>query len=70
MGGVEYRLGRVELRGGGRYTRDRWHPSGGAGFNLSPGWSVDVGAFGTSTNIERTRRLALAVSLRMNPTGD
>ena len=69
-GGVEYRLGRVELRGGGRYTRDRWHPSGGAGFNLSPGWSVDVGAFGTSTNIERTRRLALAVSLRMNPTGD
>ena len=69
-GGYEHRLGRVELRGGGRYSRDRWHPSGGAGFNLSPGWSVDVGAFGTSTNIERTRHLALAVSLRMNPTGD
>ena len=69
-GGLEYRLGRVELRGGGRFARDRWHPSGGAGFNLSPRWSVDVGAFGTSTNIEQTRHVALAMSLRMNPTDD
>ena len=38
------------------------------GFDLSPGWSVDVGAFGTSTNIERKRHTAIAVSLRLNPT--
>ena len=44
-GGYEYRFGRVELRGGGRYSRDRWHPSGGVGFNLSPRVSFDVGAF-------------------------
>ena len=69
-GGLEYRFGRVELRGGGRFSRDRWHASGGAGFNVSPGWSVDVAAFGTSTNIERKRHMALAVSLRLNPTGD
>lgn len=65
-GGIEYLLGGVELRGGGRYSRDRWHPSGGAGFNLTPGFGVDVAIFGTSTNIERRRNLALAVSLRFN----
>jgi hypothetical protein len=67
-GGLEYRLGRVELRGGGRFTQDRWHGTGGVGLDVSPGWSVDVGAFGTSTNIERTRHVAIAVSLRLNPT--
>ena len=67
-GGLEYRIGQVELRGGGRLTRDTWHPSGGVGFDLSPGWSIDAGVFGTSTNIERRRRIALAVSLRLNPT--
>ena len=67
-GGLEYRLGPVELRGGGRFTRDTWHPSGGVGFDLSPGWSIDAGVFGTSTNIERRRRMALAVSFRLNPT--
>ena len=67
-GGIEYRLGKVELRGGGRFTRDTWHPSGGVGFDLSPGWSIDAGVFGTNTNIERRRRMALAVSFRLNPT--
>ncbi len=67
-GGLEYRLARVELRGGGRFARDRWFASGGVGFDLSPGWSVDVAAFGTSTNIERKRHTAIAVSLRLNPT--
>ena len=67
-GGLEYRIGQVELRGGGRLTRATWHPSGGVGFDLSPRWSIDAGVFGTSTNIERRRRIALAVSLRLNPT--
>jgi hypothetical protein len=65
-GGVEYRLGAVELRGGGRYGLDRWHPAGGVGFNFGSRFSVDVAAFGTTTNIERTLRPGLAVSLRFN----
>jgi hypothetical protein len=64
--GVERRLGRVELRGGGRYGLDRWHPTGGIGFNLSQRVSLDVAAFGTTTNIERQMRLGLAVSFRFN----
>ena len=63
--GVEYRLPSLELRAGGRFSGDRWHPAGGVGFELSPGWHLDVGAFGTSLNPERKRTLALALSLRM-----
>ena len=68
-GGVERRFGRVELRGGGRYGLDRWHPTGGVGFNLSQRVSLDVAAFGTTTNIERQMRPGLAVSFRFN-SGD
>jgi hypothetical protein len=57
-------LNRIELRGGARYSRERWEPSGGIGFNLTSGFGIDVAAFGTSANAERERRLALAVSLR------
>ena len=64
--GVEYRLGRVEFRGGARYGLERWHPSGGIGFNLVERFSVDVAAFGTTTNIERELRPGVAVSLRFN----
>lgn len=64
--GFEYRLGWVELRGGGRYGLDRWHPTGGVGLNLSRRVSLDVAAFGTTTNIERQMRPALAVSFRFN----
>ena len=67
-GGVERRFGAIELRGGGRYSRDQWHPSGGLGFNLSERFSIDVAAFTTSTNIERMRNPAIAASLRFNPT--
>jgi hypothetical protein len=63
-GGAEYRLGVIELRGGGRYSRRIWNPSGGIGFNLLPGFGIDVAAFGTATNIERQRKASLAVSLR------
>ena len=67
-GGIEHRFGRVELRGGGRYGLDRWHPTGGIGFNLSQRVSLDIAAFGTTTNIERQMRPALAVSFRFNST--
>jgi hypothetical protein len=65
-GGVEYRLAMVELRGGARHSRDRWHPSAGVGLDLTRGFGVDVTAFGTSANIERRRDMAVAVSLRFN----
>ena len=64
--GLEYRLENIELRGGARYSRDRWHPSVGAGINVTRGFGVDVAAFSTSANIERRRDTALAISLRFN----
>ncbi len=65
-GGYEQRAGRVELRGGARYTVSKWNPTGGIGFDLSNHISLDVAAFGTNANIERKRRLALAASIRFN----
>ena len=65
-GGVEFRLGPIEFRGGARYGLERWHPSGGIGFNLGRRFSIDVAAFGTTTNIERELRPGVAVSLRFN----
>ena len=66
--GYEQRLGRFQLRGGARYVTDRWEPTGGAGFNVTDSFGVDVGLFGTSANLERKRHLAIAVSLRLMHT--
>jgi hypothetical protein len=66
--GAEWRLGRIELRAGASYSLKRWHPAGGIGLNLSQRVSLDVGAFGSTTNIERQLRPALTVSLRLNRT--
>lgn len=63
-GGYEHRLGRVQLRGGARYITDRWEGTGGAGYNLTQNFGVDVGLFSTSANIERQRHMAIAVSVR------
>lgn len=64
-GGYEQRLDRVQLRGGGRYIRERFEPTGGVGFNFSDRVGIDVGLFGTSANLERKRHLGIAVSLRL-----
>jgi hypothetical protein len=63
-GGYEQRLGRIQLRGGGRYVKERFEPTGGVGFNFSDRTGIDFAAFGTSANFERKRHVALAVSLR------
>ena len=63
--GYEQRLGRVQLRGGARYIKERWEPTGGAGYNFTNHFGVDVGLFSTSANLERQRHLAIAVSLRL-----
>ncbi len=64
--GVELRRGWIELRGGGRFLRDRWHPSVGVGLNRSEGRSLDIALFGVSANVARKRTLAIAVSLRLD----
>lgn len=65
-GGYEHRFGRFEARGGARYTFGMWNPSAGIGLDLSRKIAIDVAAFGTATNIERTRQLAIAASIRIN----
>jgi hypothetical protein len=64
--GLERRFGVIELRGGARHTRGTWHPTGGVGLNVLGPVSFDVAAFSTNTNVERARKLAIAVSLRIN----
>ena len=64
--GGEYRFGTVDLRGGARFSQDKWHPTVGAGFNFTPRFSLDAALFTTSTNFERRRDTALALSLRFN----
>ncbi len=66
-GGVERRIGAIELRAGGRFSRGQWHPAAGLGFNLGRRFSIDVAGFTTSANIERKRNPAMAASLRFNP---
>ena len=64
-GGYEHRFDRVQLRGGGRYVRERFEPTGGVGFDFSDRVGMDVGLFSTSANLERKRHVAIAVSLRL-----
>ena len=64
--GFEARYRWVELRGGGRFLRDRWHPSVGVGLNSSGGPSLDVALFGGSASVIGKRTLSVAVSLRLN----
>jgi hypothetical protein len=52
--GLERRFGRMG------------NPTGGVGFDLSRRVSMDVAAYGTNANIERTRQTAIAVSIRFN----
>jgi hypothetical protein len=64
--GLERQFGRIELRGGARYSFSKWNPTTGIGFDLSRRVSFDLAAYGTNANIERTRWTAVAVSLRIN----
>jgi hypothetical protein len=65
-GGVEWRRKPLEFRGGSRYSYGTWNPSGGVGYDFTPKVALDVAAFGTTANIERARRLAVAASIRFN----
>jgi hypothetical protein len=65
-GGYEHHLGAIDLRGGALYSRETWQPTGGVGFNMGPRVSLDLAMYGTSANVERERKAAIAVSLRFN----
>jgi hypothetical protein len=66
-GGAEYRpFSHLAFRGGARYSRQQWNPGGGIGLNVTKGFGIDLAAYGTSTNIEEIRKVALALSLRFN----
>ena len=64
--GFEQRYDRIQLRGGARYIKERWEPTGGVGYNISPHFGMDLGLFSTSANLERQRHLGIAVSLRFS----
>jgi hypothetical protein len=65
-GGVEQRLVVIDLRAGAYYSRETWQPTAGIGLNLGPRLSLDVAVFGTSANVQRERRTAVAASIRLN----
>ena len=66
-GGLEWHANRLfELRGGTRYTLQKWNPTFGAGLNVSRRISFDVAAFGTTANAERKHQMAIAASIRFN----
>jgi hypothetical protein len=56
---------RFAFRGGARYVKERWEPTGGVGYNFSNRLGMDLGLFSTSANLERQRHLAIAVSIRI-----
>jgi len=64
--GLEYRLGKIELRGAGRYANGSWYPSAGAGINLTKSFAVDTAFFGTKTFLEPDSHIGMAVSLRFD----
>ena len=65
-GGVERRFGMFAVRGGARYSRERWDPTYGIGFGRKV--AVDLAVFGTHTNLQDKRYTALALSIRINQT--
>jgi hypothetical protein len=63
-GGLERRFGLFALRGGARYSRQHWDPTGG--FGIGRKVALDVGVYGTHDNLESRRETVVAVSLRIN----
>jgi len=64
--GLERKYGRIEVRGGARYSFSRWNPTAGVGFDLSQRVALDIAAYGTNANVEQTRNMVLAASIRFN----
>jgi len=65
-GGFEARFLRFQVRGGGRYSLNRWEPTAGLGFDVTKRIGLDLAGFQTTGNIERTRNVAVAASIRIH----
>jgi hypothetical protein len=65
-GGYEYRFDAFAVRAGGVYSREMWNPTGGVGINIGPHVAIDLALYVNAANIERERRPAVAVSMRIN----
>lgn len=62
-GGVEKSFGPLALRGGGRYSRDHWDPTWGFGIGKRVG--LDVGFYGSHSNLEDKQQISMAMSIRI-----
>lgn len=65
-GGFEARLLRFQVRGGGRYSLNTWAPTAGFGFDITKRIGLDLAGFQTTGNIQRTRNVAVAASIRIH----
>ena len=62
-GGVERTFGLVAVRGGARYSRERWDPTWG--FGVGGRVALDVGFYGTHSNLQDKRQISMAISIRI-----
>ena len=64
-GGAEKTFGPLAVRGGARFSRDHWDPTWGVGFGRRV--AVDVGFYGTHSNLEEKQQISMAISIRIVP---
>ena len=64
-GGAEKTFGPLAVRGGARFSRDHWDPTWGVGFGRRV--AVDVGFYGTHSNLEEKQQISMAISIRIMP---
>jgi hypothetical protein len=62
-GGAEKSLGPLAVRGGARYSRERWDPTWG--FGVGRRVALDVGFYGTHSNLQDEREISMAMSIRI-----
>ena len=63
--GAERHIGTMDVRGGAVYSRSMWNPTAGLGLWVTRRLAIDLGGYANTANIERKRRPAVAVSLRL-----
>lgn len=62
-GGAERNFGPFAVRGGARYSRDHWDPT--FGFGVGGRVALDVGFFGTHSNLQERQDISMAMSIRI-----
>jgi hypothetical protein len=62
-GGAEKSLGPFAVRGGARFSRDHWDPT--FGFGVGGRIALDVGFYGTHSNLQEKQEISMAMSIRI-----